>query len=453
MDELRSIPSVDALLESAAGQQWIRHYGRSLTVQVIREVLDRVRTVYLEDQRAIPNEVELIERISSSLDDQTAPTLYPVINASGVIVHTNLGRAPLCADALRAVKAVGGQYSTLEFDMDRGTRGSRLKHAEDLLCQLLDAEGALAVNNNASAVMLVLRAFTAGKKVLIARTQLVEIGGGFRVPDVMRQSGAHLVEVGTTNKVHLFDYQDHIDEETAAVLRAHRSNFALVGFTSEPPLEAIAETAHQHNLMVIDDLGSGALLDTAQFGLQHEPMVQESLAGGADLVCFSGDKLLGGPQAGLIVGRGDLIQELKRHPLARAIRADKMALAALSATLLHYRKGDAVQKVPVWQMISTPLEIIEQRARDWQAALGEGNIVEARSTVGGGSLPGETLPTYALALEEDNPQRFLAALRQGSPAVIARVQDDQVLLDPRTVLPGQEDGFLHTLQIVLDSEV
>ncbi|MEA2008186.1 MAG: L-seryl-tRNA(Sec) selenium transferase [Chloroflexota bacterium] len=457
MNDLRSLPSVDTLLVTALGESYLNTYGHALTVQAIRETLEEARSAHLEIETKIPDQGELLVDIERKLRSWTSSTLYPVINASGVILHTNLGRAPLSADALQAVQDVGSQYSTLEFDMEKGERGSRLDHAHQTLTRLLDAEAALVVNNNASAVLLMLTALTSGSKVVIARSQLVEIGGGFRIPDVMLQSGAELVEVGTTNRVHLRDYEQAFDAETAAVLRAHRSNFAIVGFTTEPTLKEIAQAAYNQGLYVFDDLGSGALLDTAQYGLKHEPMVQESLADGADLVCFSGDKLLGGPQAGIIVGRADPIERIKHHPLARAVRADKMALSALSATLLHYLKGEAEDKIPVWQMIAAQPEEIRQRAEVWRKALGRGEVIATQSTVGGGSLPGESTPTFALTFSVSHPHKFLAGLRTSSltvsrsPAVIARIQDERIILDPRTVFPHQEKDLLKTLESVLES--
>jgi L-seryl-tRNA(Ser) seleniumtransferase len=267
----------------------------------------------------------------------------------------------------------------------------------------------------------------------------------------MKQSGARLLEVGTTNRVHLEDYQDALEESPALFLRAHRSNFRIVGFTSEPTLAEIAAVAHGAGLPMVDDLGSGSLLDTARYGLGHEPMVQESLAAGADLVCFSGDKLLGGPQAGIVVGRSDLVAKLKKHPLARAVRADKLCLAALNATLLHYLKGEAEGEIPIWRMIAISPEAIKARAEGWASALGQGEAVPGESTVGGGSLPGETLPTWLLRLDVPGPNRFLKLLRLQSPPVIARAQDDQVVLDPRTVLPEQEALLLDHLRFALKS--
>ena len=354
MTSLQDLPSVDQLLKTESAQEWIAVYGHPLTVEAIREALGQARARYPESGR-IPNEATLLAGTASFLESWTTPTLQPVINAAGVILHTNLGRAPLSQAALEAARSVSLGYSNLEFDLQKGKRGTRLVHAEELLQRITGAQAALVVNNNASAVLLALTGLAKRRAVVISRSQLVEIGGGFRVPDVMKQSGARLVEVGTTNRVHLSDYEAALEEKPALFLHAHRSNFQITGFTSEPVLSEIADLAHQHEIPLVDDLGSGALLDTARYGLAHEPMVQESLAEGADLVCFSGDKLLGGPQAGIIIGRADLVAKLKKHPLARAIRADKLILSALSATLLHYLKDEAEEEIPIWRMISAPL--------------------------------------------------------------------------------------------------
>jgi L-seryl-tRNA(Ser) seleniumtransferase len=318
------------------------------------------------------------------------------------------------------------------------------------LRRITGTEAALVVNNNASAVLLALSALGRRRGVVIARSQLVEIGGGFRIPDVMKQSGARLIEVGTTNRVHRSDYEEVLAEQRPAlIMRAHRSNFRITGFTSEPSLGELAEIAHQAGILLVDDLGSGTFLDTSCYGLQHEPTVQESLQTGsglgADLVCFSGDKLLGGPQAGILIGRGDLIARLRKHPLARAIRADKLCLAGLTATLLHYLKGEAEREIPIWRMISADPEALQVRASSWAAALGRGEVISGLSTVGGGSLPGETLPTFLLALAADSPNRFLASLRRLQPPIIARLDDERVVLDPRTVLPEEDETLLQGL--------
>ncbi|HWR65677.1 MAG TPA: L-seryl-tRNA(Sec) selenium transferase, partial [Bellilinea sp.] len=368
------------------------------------------------------------------------------INATGVILHTNLGRAPLSTEAAEEMQQAAINYASLEYNLDSGQRGSREVHAESLLTRLTGAEAALVVNNNAAAVLLALSALAKRRAVIISRTQLVEIGGGFRVPDVMKQSGARLVEVGATNRVHLSDYCNAIEEAAPAlVLHAHSSNFKLIGFTSEPTLAEVCDAAHQQGVPFLDDLGSGAILDTAAFGLSHEPTVQESLSAGADLVCFSGDKLLGGPQAGIIVGSKTLVQKLKKHPLARAVRADKLCLAALSATLLHYLKDEALEKIPVWRMISLSAESLRQRAESWQKTIGQGQLVAGLSTVGGGSLPEETLPTTLLVLDLPKPNELLARLRCGTPPVIARIENNRVAVDPRTVLPDQEELLLAQL--------
>jgi L-seryl-tRNA(Ser) seleniumtransferase len=339
-------------------------------------------------------------------------------------------------------------YSNLEYDLARGKRGSRLIHAESVLGKLTGAEAGVVVNNNASAVLLTLAALSNRKRAIIARSQLVEIGGGFRVPDVMKQSGAKLVEVGTTNRVHLSDYEEAVSEPTGVVMRAHRSNFKIIGFTEEPDVKDIVSVAHKAGVPVVDDLGSGSFLDTAAYGLVHEPTVQEILDAGVDVVTFSGDKLLGGPQAGLILGRKDLLAKIKKHPLARAVRADKVALAGITATLLHYLKDEAVREIPIWQMISMTQEESKILAEGWRDAIGHGEVSPSESTVGGGSLPGESLPTYVLALDVKSPNRFLSKLRAANPPVIGRTENDRVLLDPRTVLPWQEEIFLTILKSI-----
>ena len=448
MISLRDLPSVEQLLKNA--DSLIHEFGRPLTLDALRQTLEDARARFkVGPEAGLPDLDAILAQAQAYLVGWTAPTLRPVINATGVILHTNLGRAPLSKAALQAMQNTAGDYSTLEYDLKKGQRGSRLVHAESVLQKLTGAESALVVNNNASAVLLVLAALANKKRVVISRTQLVEIGGGFRVPDVMKQSGAKLVEVGTTNKVRLSDYREALEEPAALVMRAHRSNFKIVGFTEEPPLNEIVDAAHQANVMVVDDLGSGALLDTAEYGLVHEPTVQESLACGVDLVCFSGDKLLGGPQAGIIVGRKELIEKVRKHPLARAVRADKVSLAGLTATLLHYLRDEAEREIPIWRMMALTPEQVRDRAAAWQDALGQGEIVSSESAVGGGSLPEESLPTFALALNISSTDKFLKRLREADPPIIARVGNDNVLLDPRTVL--DDDLLLRTLKKVLEA--
>ena len=439
------------MLQAPQVQTLVVEHGHGETVEAIRAALDAARQEILSGGDA-PSQDTLMAAVHTHFEQRGLVQLQPVMNATGVIIHTNLGRAPLSQATLEAMRAIAGGYSNLEFDLAAGERGGRGAAVERALAQLTGAEAALVVNNNASAVLLVLTALLAGRGVIVSRGQLVEIGGGFRVPDVMRQSGARLIEVGTTNRTHLRDYYQAIaeNEDAGALLRAHRSNFQLLGFVTEPSLAEMAALAHERGLIVIDDLGSGALLDTAAYGLEHEPTIQESITAGADVVCCSGDKLLGGPQAGLIAGRAELLARVRRHPWARAVRMDKIALSGLQATLSHYTKEEATNQVPVWHMISRPLDQIERQAHTWATQLvawgWDAEVIQGRSTVGGGSLPGGTLPTYLVALQAPSPDDLAARLRRNTPPVITRIQDKQLVLDPRTVLPGQEETLLGTFQ-------
>jgi len=447
MVSLRDIPSVDQVLHNPRTEQLLGSYGHAWTVSAIRQLQNDLRQT-LPTLTEMPSDEELISSLESILEKQFQPSLRTVINATGVLLHTNLGRAPLSRAALAAVESVASGYSTLEYDLAKGKRGKRDIHASDLLTRLTGAESALVVNNNAGGVLLALSALAKGKKVAISRSELVEIGGGFRIPDVMKQSGAKLLEVGTTNRVRLADFEQAIAEGASMLLVAHQSNFKIIGFTEESALEDLAGLAHQHNLPLMVDLGSGAFLDTAKYGLAHEPTVQEVLAKGADLVCFSGDKLLGGPQAGILVGQTDLLAKIRRHPFYRAIRADKLCLAALSATLDQYLKGKAEQEIPLYIMLSRSLEDLTEQVHRWIKHLQAGSALEGLSTVGGGSLPGETLPTCLLALKGKSPAKFAARLREADPPIIARVQDDLLLIDPRTVLPWQEENLLEGLKLI-----
>jgi L-seryl-tRNA(Ser) seleniumtransferase len=441
---LRDLPSVDRLLQSEQASQLEAAYGRPLTLQALRETLEAARAQG-RDGGTVPNADQLLQRAQERLESWLAPTLLPVVNATGVIIHTNLGRAPLSHAAQAAIQAISQSYNTLEYDLGRGARGKRNQHAEHMLTNLTGAEAAMVVNNNAGAVLLALTALARRKQVLISRSQLIEIGGGFRIPDVLKQSGAKLVEVGTTNRTHLSDFEAALEPRTALIMRAHHSNFKILGFTTEPSLAELVELGQKNGIPVLDDLGSGALIDTAQFGLGHEPTVQESLQVGTPLVAFSGDKLLGGPQAGLLVGRAEWIQRLKRHPLARALRPDKLCLASLSATLGHYMKGEALQQIPIWQMIAAEEDALKARAQAWRENLGQGEVIPSRSTVGGGSLPEESLPTWALGLKLKKPDQLASRLRANDPPIIARIEADRLILDPRTVLPGQDKELLKAL--------
>jgi L-seryl-tRNA(Ser) seleniumtransferase len=449
-DELRRLPAVEKLLSSDEGLRLTAVYGRALVTEAIRSQLDRQRQAILAGQNSLLADAELLQATESWLAEALAPALKPVINAAGVIVHTNLGRAPLSAAAIRAVQEAAG-YSALEYDLRAGERGSRTVHAERQLTQLTGAEAALVVNNNAAAVMLMLAALCPARDVIISRGQLVEIGGGFRIPDVLAESGARLVEVGTTNRTHLRDYAWAISGATGAILVVHHSNFKMIGFTAEPSLAELAELARENFIPLLYDQGSGALLDTAVYGLDPEPLAQEAIAAGVDLVAFSGDKLLGGPQAGVICGKANLVAELKRHPLARALRADKLCLAALSATLNSYLTGKAVEEIPVWRMIARPLADLAKQAEEWAAHLRANGVeaatVDGRSTVGGGSLPGTSLPTKLVAIDHAAPDELAALLRRRPLPVIARIQDGRLLLDPRTVLPDQEAALLEAVHV------
>lgn len=447
---LRELPAVDTLMQLPTTVKLVEVCGRSLTIAALREVLDAHRQAIMNGREVVvPTRAALVEEARERVELLLAPTLKPIINATGIIVHTNLGRAPLSQSALAAVTAVAEGYATLEFDLEQGGRGSRAVHAEQKLRRLLNTEAALAVNNNAAAVLLMLTALCQGKEVIISRGQLVEIGGGFRVPEVMAQSGARLVEVGTTNRTHLRDYAAAITENTAAILVAHHSNYKIVGFTTEPTLDELAGLAHARNILLLYDQGSGALLDVAPYGLDPEPTVPDGLTAGADVVAFSGDKLLGGPQAGILCGRTAPLQQIKRHPLARAVRADKLGLAALSATLDHYLKEEVTREVPVWCMLSRPLEELDSVAHTWAAHLQEhglrATVIDGESRVGGGSLPGTSLPTKLVAIEADSVADFAARLRLRTPGVVGRVQNDRLLLDPRTVLPFQVEPLLRSI--------
>ncbi|MHB1006211.1 MAG: L-seryl-tRNA(Sec) selenium transferase [Chloroflexota bacterium] len=456
---LRHLPSVDALLRHPALGPVLAEYRHEAVVEVAREVLAGARARVLAGEPA-PSQDELADEVLARAAALWRPSLVPVVNASGVIIHTNLGRAPLSAEALSAMQAVAASYSNLEYELIEGERGSRHAHVSDVLARVTGAEAGMVVNNNAAAVFLALSALARGGEVVVSRGQAVEIGGGFRIPDVLGQSGARLVEVGTTNRTYVADYERAIGPDTALLLRVHSSNFRVVGFTHEAEIEELGALGRTHGVPLLDDIGSGALLDTAAFGLAPEPMPQRSLAAGAALVCFSGDKLLGGPQAGLIVGRREYVERLRGHPLARAVRVDKMTLAALQVTLLHYARGEAVQRVPVWRMIAVSVEDLSVRAERWAEATREWgvgcDVVDALSAIGGGSLPGETLPTRALSLSEAGLAPLgltadvaSARLRAGRPPVVARIEQGRLLFDPRTVLPGQEGAFLTALRVAL----
>ncbi len=448
--QFRNLPSVDSLLSAPNVAAAAESFSREWVVDLARQELDAARQRIRQGQDADSAE-EIAALVCRRVEEAGQAEPRRVINATGVVIHTNLGRAPLSRAAIKAAEEAAAGYSNLEFDLESGRRGSRQARLQSLLRQLTGAEAALAVNNNASAVMLGLLALAAGREVIVSRAEAVEIGGGFRVPDVLRQSGATLVDVGTTNRTYARDYEDATNDNTAAYLKVHASNFRVEGFTAEVESRDLAELGDRLGVAVLHDVGSGSLLPTDRYGLAHEPTPQESVRAGMGLVFFSGDKLLGGPQAGIVVGRGALVDRLARHPLARAVRIDKLSLASLNATLLHYLRGEAEREVPVWRMISATPEGLKERAKGWERQLsGQYTVVEARSAIGGGSLPGETLPTWALSLDASSlpggADGVMRRLREGRPPVVARVEDERVLFDPRTVAQDEDIELLKALQ-------
>jgi L-seryl-tRNA(Ser) seleniumtransferase len=455
---LRGLPSVDRVLSHPSMAEVRANLPQHIVTLAVREEIDAIRRSIMSDGGQVPSLDDLAENAAARALEIIAPGLKPVINATGVIIHTNLGRAPLSNAALEAIRQAA-TYSNLEYDLQKGERGSRYTHAVEILRRVTGCEDALVVNNNAAALVLVLTALSQGREALLSRGQSVEIGGGFRIPEIMRTSGARLVEVGTTNRTYTRDYAEAITPDTALVMRVHSSNFRITGFTTTPGIGEMATLAHERNLIMVDDIGSGALLDTTRYGLSPEPMVQESLRAGANLVLFSGDKLLGGPQCGVIVGRAALIAKLRKHPLTRALRVDKITLAALEATLLHYFKEEAEREVPVWRMVSLGEDELKERAMTWAARLRAQNIPctveQGRSTIGGGSLPGDTLPTWLVGIRNGefgmaneagdsllSEGELSNRLRQGPLPIIARVEREMVLLDPRTVLEREEEQLL-----------
>ncbi|MGP8078919.1 MAG: L-seryl-tRNA(Sec) selenium transferase [Dehalococcoidales bacterium] len=449
-NKLRLLPGVDRLLNEGKIKKLTEIFPPNLVVDMIRENLECCRTL-ISQGKETPSLSEIVENIYHQGHALARPSLRPLINATGVVLHTNLGRAPLSEAAIAAMNTTSRGYNNLEFDLETGERGSRHTHTEALLCRLTGAEAALAVNNNAAAILLALSALVKKKEVIVSRGQAVEIGGGFRIPEVMRQSGAKLIEVGTTNCTYIRDYEQAITPQTAALLHVHSSNFQVVGFTQMVTIQEMTALAGQRNLMVFDDLGSGCLLDTARFGLSTEPTVQESIAAGVDLAFFSGDKLLGGPQAGIIVGKKVYLDKLKKHPLVRALRIDKTRIAGLAATLLHYVKDEALTEIPVWRMISLPLTEIDRRAQNWVTSIASvARVIAGESLIGGGSLPGATLSTRLIAIGDVKKpalaRKVALYLRLQETPIIGRISDNVLLLDPRTVPPEADEMIINSLK-------
>jgi len=443
-DPRRKLPAVDALLDSPGVAPLLGAHPRSLVVRAVRETVDAARA-----NGGDPPTDGWDAAVRRSVARIAAPSLQPVINATGVVLHTNLGRAPLAPTAIAALASVAAGYSALEYDLGRGARGSRHAHCRDLLVEVTGAPDALVVNNAAGAVLLALSALARGGAAIVSRGELVEIGGSFRIPDIMARSGAQLVEVGTTNRTHRKDYEAALTADSRLLLKVHRSNFQVTGFTTDVAAPELAALAHARKIPFLYDVGSGLLLDLAPWGLTGEPTVAEAVASGADLITFSGDKLLGGPQAGILLGSAEAIAACRADPIARTVRADKLTLAALEATLALYRDPErARREIPVLRMLTENRESLKRRAEALKEGVKSGvDIIEGESEVGGGSFPGAKLPTWLVAITPGplTPDTYLAHLRSAEPPVIARIVADRVVLDPRTILPDQIDATVRAI--------
>jgi L-seryl-tRNA(Ser) seleniumtransferase len=445
-DPRRKLPAVDALLDSPGVAPLLGAHPRSLVVRAVRETVDAARA-----NGGDPPTDGWDAAVRRSVARIAAPSLQPVINATGVVLHTNLGRAPLAPAAIAALASVAAGYSALEYDLGRGARGSRHAHCRDLLVEVTGAPDALVVNNAAGAVLLALSALARGGAAIVSRGELVEIGGSFRIPDIMARSGAQLVEVGTTNRTHAHDYERALTPDSKLLLKVHRSNFQVTGFTTDVPAPELAALAHARRIPFLYDVGSGLLLDLAPWGLTGEPTVAAAVASGADLITFSGDKLLGGPQAGILLGSAEAIAACRADPIARTVRADKLTLAALEATLALYRDPErARREIPVLRMLTEDLEGLRRRGEALIKGAErrvEAELVQGESEVGGGSFPGAKLPTWLVTIKPGllTPDSYVARLRSSEPPVIARIVDDRVVLDPRTILPDQIDATVRAL--------
>jgi len=446
-DKLRMLPGVDHVLEFCGALPFFKEIPKTVLVSSIRKILETLRIGILGADREIAEEslsdAHITEAVRAAVIKATAPNLKPLVNATGVVVHTNLGRSLLPDAVVENIAVIAGRYSNLEYDLDAGKRGSRYASVEDLLCEISGAQAAMAVNNNAGAVLLCLETFARSKEVIVSRGELVEIGGSFRVPDVMAKSGGILREVGTTNRTHMRDYENAIEANTALLLKVHRSNYSVIGFTAEVSLKELVELGARHGVPVMEDLGSGTFIDFSKYGLLKEPTVQESVAAGTDIVTFSGDKLLGGPQAGIIVGKKSTVDQIKQNPLARALRIDKLTLAALESTLRLYRDEEkAVGMIPTLRMLTINIGDIETRASNLVEELKnigksrlEISLIERSSKAGGGALPLLELPSRCLRirLQGMSANALEKSLRKNDPPIIGRIEDDAYIMDPRTL--------------------
>jgi L-seryl-tRNA(Ser) seleniumtransferase len=448
-DPRRRLPAVEALLAEPGIAPLLAAHPRALVVRAVRAAVDAARA-----GGGAPPADGWETAVRAAVTRLAAPSLAPVINATGVVLHTNLGRAPLAGAAIAALTRAAQGYTALEYDLGRGARGSRHAHCRDLLVELTGARDALVVNNAAGAVLLALSALARGGSAIVSRGELVEIGGSFRIPDIMARSGAALVEIGTTNRTHRTDYEAALGADTRVLLKVHRSNFQLSGFIADVPAREVAEVAHARSALCLYDLGSGLLLDLSPWGLSGEPTVRDAVTSGADVVTFSGDKLLGGPQAGILLGSDTAIAACRADPIARAVRADKLTLAALEATLGLYRDPEVARaEIPVLRMLTEDLEGVKRRGEALQKGVGKAaELVEGESEVGGGSFPGAKLKTWLVAIRHPAPDILAARLRAGDPAVIARIADDRVVLDPRTILPDQIDATARAVAAALTTD-
>jgi len=446
---LSNLPSVDEVLKSPEGMGWLSRFKRRIVLQAVRDIISAQRKNIIEGLSEGIEQEPLFQEIDERIKELSSYSLVPVINATGVVIHTNLGRAALSEKILNNVLMVGRGFSNLEYDLKTGKRGQRNSHIKRLLRQITCAEDALIVNNNAAAVFLCLNTLAKGKEVIVSRSELVEIGGSFRIPDVMSASNAVLREVGTTNKTHLYDYTAAINEATALILKVHQSNYRIIGFTDDVKIEELAALGKKYDIPVMYDLGSGCLIDLKPYGLRDEPSVQEILKAGVDVISFSGDKLLGGPQGGVIIGKKKLIERIQKNPLARAVRTDKLTIAAFEATLMEYMDVETAKKeIPVLNMLLQPPEEIRTRAKKIAAGLrrivkdAEIDVVEDTSQAGGGSLPGAEFTTFAVSIRSQgiSVNDLEARLRQSSPPVIARIKGNSLILDARTIRKDEITG-------------
>ncbi len=437
---MRALPAMHRVLAEPAIAEYEATLGRATVKHAVEREFDRVRI-----SGVAPSMDEIVAAVTSILELERLQGLIPVVNATGILVHTNLGRAPLAPEALAAVERLSHGYTNLEYDLAAGERGSRYSRTTSLLRELTGAQDALVVNNCAAAVLLVLDTFAKGREVVVARNQLVEIGGGFRIPDVLKRSGAHLREVGATNKVYLDDFERVLSPQTALLLRVHPSNYSIEGFTHDVSASELAALGARVGVPVVEDLGSGALVDLAEYGLPHERTVMEAVNDGVGLVAFSGDKLLGGPQAGVVLGRANLIARLRDNPLVRALRVDKMTLAALAATLQLHRTAESRGRIPLYRMLGTTVDELRARAGPYISAMPGATVVDSDAYAGGGALPRARIASVAISLAVDNPAAFAAALRRENPAIVARIERDRLLFDLRTIAPEEDDTVISTV--------